>query len=553
MGVRKGEFTMEFPHSKPILNRKKNLEISWTKRDLFLLETVFEIGQGHIFNGIDESDLGILSLQTQLKWLDDLETFFCSIQGLKGLQKKIEELCRNPVKLAPKSTPFQPYSLKEGAQSTENGILLQGQLVEIMVLGGAAERLNFFDSLTNKPLPAFLYPFMGKTLLEWFFLDLEAKEELYYKKTNKKIYTPVVLMASNAKDNVRHLENYLESENYFNRPKETIEIVLQPMVPYVDSKGMWVVNQELNLEKGPCGHGAIWKLLKESKIIQTFSNEKKWGLIRQINNPILSFYDTMPLFVDTLFRSNQHLSILVTEPLEGAKEGKVVKKEDGRLVNFEYIFSPTRDLFGFANVNAIAFSLDQLPFMVQDNPYPGLLLNFKNSFKARLEMTMQDILESTEKSIAVYQVRQKALLPIKNSSGPLETKLWAFEKFQEGFREFFQVEHGTFLLHPFYTKTKAWLQNTQLAPDVFLEINRKGVELIDCSIQGALIIEIRTKKSIAVRLKNVKVENRGLDFLNKDHSTENFVFASSCKILIDSEKDVEISDLVFKEGACFNI
>ena len=169
---------MEFPHSTPNLNRKKNLEISWTKRDLFLLKTVFEIGQEHIFDGMDDSNLGLLSLQTQLKWLDDIETFFCSMQGLGGLQKKIEELCQNRLKIAPKSIPFEPHYLKDGMRSIENGILLQRQLVEIMVLGGAAERLNFLDSVTNKPLPAFLYPFMGKTLLEWFFLDLEAKEGL---------------------------------------------------------------------------------------------------------------------------------------------------------------------------------------------------------------------------------------------------------------------------------------------------------------------------------------------------------------------------------------
>lgn len=544
---------MEFPHSIPILNRKKNLEISWTKRDLFLLKTIFDIGQGHIFDGMDDSNLGLLSLQTQLKWLDDLETFFSSMQGLQGLQKKIEELCQNRDQIAPKSTPFKPHYLKDGVQSIENGIVLQRQLVEIMVLGGAAERLNFLDTVTNKPLPAFLYPFMGRTLLEWFFLDLEAKEKLYHRKTDEKFFTPVVLMASSAKDNIRHLEDYLESVNYFNRPKESIEIVLQPMVPYVDSKGRWVVDQELNLEKGPCGHGAVWKLLKGSKIVQTFLGEKKWGLIRQINNPVLSFYDTLPLLVDTLVQSGQHISILVTEPLEGAKEGKIIQKEDGRLVNFEYIFSSAKELFGFANVNAIAFSLDQLPSMVQHNPYPGLLLNFKSSLRARVEMSMQDMLESMDKSIAVYQERQKALLPIKNSSGFIETKLWAFEKFQEGFREFFQVKQGIFLLHPFYTKTKAWLQNTLIAPGGFLQIHQQGVELIDCSIQGALIVEIRTKKLISIRLKNVKVENRGVDFSHKNHTTENFVFIGCCKIIVNSEKDVEISDLILKEGTCFNI
>lgn len=544
---------MEFPHSTPNLNRKKNLEISWTKRDLFLLKTVFEIGQEHIFDGMDDSNLGLLSLQTQLKWLDDIETFFCSMQGLGGLQKKIEELCQNRLKIAPKSIPFEPHYLKDGMQSIENGILLQRQLVEIMVLGGAAERLNFLDSVTNKPLPAFLYPFMGKTLLEWFFLDLEAKEGLYHQKTDEKFFTPVVLMASSAKDNIRYLEDYLESENYFNRPKESIEIVLQPMVPYVDLKGRWVVDQEFHLEKGPCGHGAIWKLLKGSKTVQTFLGEKKWGLIRQINNPILSFYNTLPLLLDTLFRSNQHLSILVTDPLEGAKEGKIIQREDGRLVNFEYIFSSTKELFGFANVNAIAFSLDLLPSMVQHNPYPGLLLNFKSSLKARLEMSMQDMLETMDKSIAVHQVRQKALLPIKNSSGSMETRLWAFEKFQHGLGEFFQVEQGIFLLHPIYTKTKAWLQNTRIGHGVFLQINRQGVELIDCSIEGALILEIRTKKLISVRLKNVRIENRGLDFSSKNHSTENFIFTDSCKIVVESDEDVEISNLVFQESACLTI
>lgn len=544
---------MEFPHSTAALNLKKNLEISWTKRDLFLLKTVYEIGQGHIFEGFDSSNLATLSLQAQLKWLDQLDTFFSGMQGLKGLQKKIEELCQNPQKTAPNSTPFEPYYLKNNEESFQNGIRLQRNLVEILVLGGAAERLNFTDDKTNKPLPAFLYPFMGKTLLEWFFLDLEAKEELCKRQTNDKFYTPVLLMASSVKDNIHLLKDYLKKQNYFNRPKESIEILMQPMVPYVDPTGKWIKDQEFNLEKGPCGHGAVWKLLKESKTVQTLPNEKKWGLIRQINNPILSFYDTIPLLIDALNQTKRKLSILVTEPVKGAKEGKIIQKEDGRLVNFEYIFSSSQELFGFANVNAIAFSLNQLMLMIQQAPYPGVLLNFKGSHKARLEMSMQDMLEVMDQSLAVYQVREKALLPIKNGVGYLETKAWALEKFQQGFRDFFQIEKGIFILHPFYTRTKVWLNNTTLEPGVFLQIDHQGVEFVDCSIKGALIIEIRAKKPLTIRFKNVKVENQGLDKKNIDCLSDQFSFLASCKIIVETEKDLEIQNLLLKDGVLLKL
>lgn len=412
---------MKFHPSEQIEKKEKKTSFTKEERENYLKKTVFEIGQGHIFETFLNGKLDQLRWQSLMLWLDEIDRFFFPIGGVKGLEKKIIEMLHHEVEIPFEAYPYSPKKPDFDENNFKKGISYQKNIIEVVVLGGTAERLNFKDEVTQEPLPAFLYPFMEKTLLEWIILDIQSKERLMEELFGESKLTPIVLMTSASKNNKELLLSFLEEKRFFDRPKSSFCLLEQPLVPYVDRQGKWCLDELQNIQKAPCGHGAVWKLLHDSKELQNVLKEKTHVLVRQINNPILSFFDTLPLFVQTTLDSPVDLSLLVTDTLPGAKEGKIILKKNGRFTNLEYIHNEVSDLFGFANVNAIIMKLNVLNSSVLQNPFPGFLLNFKGKEKARPEMSMQNIVDSIENVLVVHFPRQCAISAIKREGKGLET------------------------------------------------------------------------------------------------------------------------------------
>lgn len=412
---------MKFHPSKQKEKKEKKISSTKEERENYLKKTVFEIGQGHIFEVFSNGKLDQLRWQSLMLWLDEIDQFFLPIGGLKGLEKKITEMLYHEAEIPFEAYPYIPKKPDFDENNFKKGISYQKNLIEVVVLGGAAERLNFKDEVTQEPLPAFLYPFMGKTLLEWIILDIQSKERLMEELFGESELTPIVLMTSVSKNNKKLLLSFLEEKKFFDRPKSSFFLLEQPLVPYVDRQGKWCLDELQNIQKAPCGHGAVWKLLHDSKELESVIKEKTHVLVRQINNPVLSFFDTLPLFVQTTLDSPAELALLVTDTLPGAKEGKIILKKNGRFTNLEYIHNEVSDLFGFANVNAILMKVDVLNSSVFQNPFPGFLLNFKGKERARPEMSMQNIVDSIEDILVVHFPRQYAISAIKREGEGLET------------------------------------------------------------------------------------------------------------------------------------
>ena len=401
--------------------KKKTPQGNASKKEKTLFKTLLEIGQSHILQEFTETPLDTLRIESLENWVQQLELFFQPMGGLIGMQKKIGELLYSKEKNIPECTPFEPKFLKFEKEKWLKGIYLQQNLLEIVVLGGAAERLNFVDEWTGEPLPAFLYPFLGKPLLEWILLDIESKERLYFEYFQKTILTPILFMTSASKKNRDLLEQFLESKNYFNRPKESFHFTEQPLVPYVDRSGKWCLDSFKNVDKGPCGHGAIWSLLVHMETFQGLKKEKTHALIRQINNPLLCFFESLPLYTEAAIESKSDFSLLVTDCATGTKEGKIVQKKGGGFTNIEYVHVEQNELEGYANVNAIMVKLETIEQHVHKDPYPGLLLNFKNEEKARLEMSMQNLVDVIDGVLVCHLPRELALAAIKKGGKGIET------------------------------------------------------------------------------------------------------------------------------------
>ncbi len=500
-----------------------------------LKEAVIAIGQEHILLSGKEV-LDELRLQNLFLWLFEVDTFFEGIGGILGFQKELLALL-GPIKEKKAqnvaSIPYEPFTLIEDQESFEQGILLQKDLVEIIVLGGAAERLNFVDSLTQNPLPAFLYPFMGKTLLEWLIEEIQAKEAHYFALTGKALVTPIVFMTSQSKNNKSHLRNFLEQHHWFHRPEESFFFLNQPSVPYVDQTGRWVLDPSGNVEKNPCGHGALWNLLLETDFLEAMRGVKKYGLIRQINNPMTAFFGSMPRFVASILKTKAPFSILVTDSLAGAKEGKIVQIASGQFTNIEYIDEEHSSIESFSNVNVFVVDLERIESEIEKNRYPRLILNFKGKEKARAEMSMQNLIDGMEDVSVCYLKRALAIEAIKKEGVGLETRNQAFTHLQAHFLMKFQAGAGSLMfLNPYLSCSADWWIDSKLLPNSFLQLDIIHVSAENCIIEGALVVKSRTKKG-GLRMKNVHIRNRGLDHKKSCPAKGNFVFHECVEIVVE--------------------
>lgn len=147
----------------------------------------------------------------------------------------------------------------------------QARLYVLLTVGfssaGAGDRLGLVCEETGEPLPAAMLPYCGRPLLEGLVRDLTAREYLYYRTFGKRCTTPVAIMTSDAKGNDRRVKELLATKNHFGRPKDSIRLFCQPLVPVLEaSTGVWVLPEALAPSMKPGGHGAIWKLMHDNGI-----------------------------------------------------------------------------------------------------------------------------------------------------------------------------------------------------------------------------------------------------------------------------------------------
>jgi UTP---glucose-1-phosphate uridylyltransferase len=296
------------------------------------------------------------------------------------------------------------------------------ELCELYPLGGAADRLHLQDPETKAELPAAKLKVLGKTLLELLIADLQAREYLHYKIFGKEVITPIAMMTSLEKNNYDHILSICEKNQWFGRPKESIRIFLQPLVPTITDQGKWCMKESLQLLLKPSGHGAIWKLARDYGVLNWFKDQKrKKALVRQINNPIAGIDYGLLAFTGLGCSGDKHFGFASCPRECGSAEGVNIliekKLDEGyeyKLSNIEYCDferygindEPRKEGDKYSkfssNTNILFADLAAIESAVQKRPFPGVLINLKDiKFKsgkklkekriARLESTMQNI------------------------------------------------------------------------------------------------------------------------------------------------------------------
>lgn len=409
------------------------------KQEKALLKQLSEIGQ--LDPILNHPSFSLDSFRALLKTLLPVDIFYKEMGGVKGYhQKTLDLLFAKKPKKSRASTLFHPPSFIDLSQMSPKvqktiqwGVEALPHIAEIIPLGGAADRLHLVDEETGSELPAALLNFAGKTLLERLIEDIQAQEFLYFKKFGKQITIPIALMTSFEKENHFHVERMLKASNWFGRPRESVQIFMQPLVPVVDENGFWILSDDLKLIMKPGGHGVIWKQAEDTGIFAWFEGLGKTKLlVRQINNPIAGSDFGLLSFIGIGWKENKKFGFASCPRLVKSAEGvNVLVEKEGSIAisNIEYC---DFQRFGIedlplkegepysrfsSNTNLLFGDLASIREAVRKCPFPGLLLNMKKGSFAKAEGVKAEAtlgrLESTMQNLAdvFTEKKDKGLTP----------------------------------------------------------------------------------------------------------------------------------------------
>ncbi|MBF8263455.1 MAG: Uncharacterized protein HW387_1120 [Parachlamydiales bacterium] len=356
-----------------------------------------------------------------LNRLLEVDRFYREIGGIIGYQHQVLRLLAAKESKLSDARYHSPsfidisHETKEVSAAIEAGIQAMPFLCEMYPVGGAADRLHLVDESTGHELPAAKLEFARTTLLERLLRDLEAREYLYFKRTGKILTVPVALMTSHEKDNWIHVQDILEKNGWFGRPKDRFRLFVQPLVPAVNQHGNWIWSAPWKMLMKPGGHGAIWKLALDHGIFDYFRQlGTRFALVRQINNPLAGLDYGLLAFTGIGFTQKKSFGFASCPRLCLSAEGMNVLVERKIPHGFSYVVSnieytdfekhsiPDRPLVPnepysrfTSNTNILFADLSAIEAAVEKTPFPGLIINLKKKSDGvqigRLESAMQNI------------------------------------------------------------------------------------------------------------------------------------------------------------------
>lgn len=294
----------------------------------------------------------------------------------------------------------------------------------IFPVGGAGDRLDLHDDVTDLPLPAARLSFAGRSLLFGMFRDVQGLEYLYTKVFGRQITVPVAMMTSFEKDNDFHIKGICEKNHWFHRDQSDVLSFIQPMTPVITNEGRWSFRSPLKLNLKPGGHGVIWKLAMDNGVFEAFAAKGiQKTLLRQVNNPLAGIDGNLLSLIGYGFQKDRSFGFMTCDRPVHISEGMVVleKRQTKKgiehcLKNVEYTDFVSRgiedkprepgSLYSIfpANTNILFADLKAIADVIEEHPLPGMLINLKAKFPTldtsgevravfggRLETVMQSV------------------------------------------------------------------------------------------------------------------------------------------------------------------
>ena len=418
-------FLSQNPNVQDILARLSS------QKKLTILSLIL-IGEGDVlFYDYDRLTNNWELLNELMDQLILVESFYDTIGGIIGYHLAFIRLIDGaPAKESERAKLEHPRSIdiRERNEDFRNAVLTGLENLPnvgiIFPVGGAGDRLDLHDDVTGVPLPSAKLNYMGRSLLNGMFRDVQGMEYLYYKLFGQQVMVPIAMMTSAEKNNDFHIKEICERNHWFYRGKESVMMFMQPMTPVITKEGRWSFKSPLQLNLKPGGHGVIWKLAIDNGIFEVFfSKGVRKTIMRQVNNPLASLDGNILNMIGHGFQGDRLFGFMTCDRPVHISEGMVVieetEKENHRkycLKNIEYteflkrgIKDQPREpgsLYSIfpSNTNILFADLAAVTEAIEENPLPGMLINLKAQFPTmdekgniyekyggRLETVMQSV------------------------------------------------------------------------------------------------------------------------------------------------------------------
>ncbi|MBS0615621.1 MAG: UTP--glucose-1-phosphate uridylyltransferase [Verrucomicrobia bacterium] len=273
----------------------------------------------------------------------------------------------------------------------------------IIFAGGQGTRLG-------SSLPKALVPITPKSLLQLFCERTKAAS------VSAGHPLPIAIMTSPL--NHEAILNFLEKHAYFGLPLETIDLFPQEMLPFLDDKGNWIVEEGGKIAQGPDGNGHSLKRFFETGIGEKWKNQGIEHIhIMPIDNALADPFD-QNFFSAHLEQENEvTIKAVIRDNLQENVGALCLK--NGKVGVWEYteLSGDTKEL-NLANINLFCLTMSFAKDTAQKTlPWHLARKKYKDQWIWKFETFIFDMLDYAEKVGVVVFPRHEVYSPLKNAKG----------------------------------------------------------------------------------------------------------------------------------------
>ena len=399
-------------------------------REKSIIQTVYEVGQGHLFRWWDELDER--SKNQLLEQLEQIDFSLlnrlrdrCFDQARNGLLKQNLE----PPEIIPiPKTETQMKTAEEAKQIGET-FVQSGKLGIVVVAGGQGTRLGYDGPKGCYPIS----PVKKKSLFQMHAEKILAESRAYG------VTIPWYILTSESNEETTKL--FFKQNRYFGLSSENVFFMKQQMLPALDETGKCILDRKDHVFTSPDGHGGVLLAMVESGALEDMERRGVELLSYfQVDNPLICIVD--PVFIGYHIRKKAEMSskmVRKKDPME--KVGHFIMA-DGKLKVIEYsdmskeelqLQSPDGTLkFGAGSIGIHLINRDfvgqeakkepGLPFHVAHKKIPflddtGFSVDPEKPNGYKFEMFVFDALQETTQSVIMEVIRENEFSPLKNLTG----------------------------------------------------------------------------------------------------------------------------------------
>lgn len=170
---------------------------------------------------------------------------------------------------------------KEELDNLGANIVRNGQYAVVTMAGGQGTRLGHTGPKGTFKLDVYG---KGKYLFEILAENL--------KQANKEYETIIPWYIMTSKENNSDTVEFLEKNNYFGYPKQSVTIFKQSELPLVDTEGKLLINKEMKIKEASDGNGGTYASLRASGCLADMKERGvKWIFIGSVDNALLKMVD----------------------------------------------------------------------------------------------------------------------------------------------------------------------------------------------------------------------------------------------------------------------